>query len=175
MKKLLLLIAASLFMLPLCYAQEIEKNEVDEFTGNRVITTSWEKLTYKMSFVSYARFKVIDDDIYLNVKMMQGNGSVFAIAEEAKLMLMFEDKSVLELQSLTYEIASRGAGAIGLAGSNAHGINATYVTGQDDWLSVLQKELITKVRIYTTDGYIDTDVRNKDAIKIRAAANLIDL
>ena len=52
MKRFIFTITMIISILFSCNAQEIVKNEVDEFTGNRVIETSWEKLAWGLGVPS---------------------------------------------------------------------------------------------------------------------------
>ena len=52
MKKVLFLIIMMFSFLASVNSQEIVKNEIDDFTGNRVIETSWEKLAWGLGVPS---------------------------------------------------------------------------------------------------------------------------
>lgn len=99
--------------------------------------------------------------------------SVIAISEGAKLMFIMDDKSIYELNSLSYEISSRGAGATGVSGSNTPGINIQYISNEDEDFTVLRDKLVAKMRIYTTDGYIDSEIEESDAKVLQNAIILI--
>lgn len=80
-----------------CNAQEIVKNEVDEFTGNRVIETSWEKLAWGLGVPSgiYTRIRSINGNMLLDMKYMIGSACV--IGKDNKLMIMDENGKVHDL------------------------------------------------------------------------------
>ncbi|MFW5886363.1 MAG: hypothetical protein ACOCUL_01275, partial [Bacteroidota bacterium] len=80
MKKSVLLIILSVFITNSLLSQNLEVNKVDEFTGNTVKRTSWEKLISSMKFISFFRASRINEATYLDIKCMI-NASVFSIDE----------------------------------------------------------------------------------------------
>ena len=96
---------------------------------------------------------------------------MLSIREGAKLMFKMSDNSVITLNSLSHAIAAKGDGVTGLSMSGILGISCIY-NGSD--IDAFAKDTyLTKLRIYTTDGYVDIDIKEKDAQKINRAYKLM--
>lgn len=151
-------------------AQKLVEEQVDEFTGHEVKRTSWERLTLNKTGDNHFRFSSINKTIYFDVKLMFGK--VFAIDEDAELMFKLDNGEILKLYNLKYVITEIGAGATGLNGSATPGIQTSYVQKDSD-ISILKEHDIVKFRIYTTDGYRESDIKPKTAQKIKNALLLV--
>jgi hypothetical protein len=75
-------------------------------------------------------------------------------------MLKLDNDSVLTLNNPKYEIACRGCGAINLIGSEGYGVHIK-IPLESDQIDYLIDHKIMKMRIYTTDGYVEGDVKDK--------------
>ena len=156
------------------FAQKLVTDKKDEFTGKYVKETSVEILShpFKMSGYSYDfRFKSVDTDIYLNLKIMSISNSVFAIKDGNVLMLKMGNDSILKLSNSEYTISQQGKGASGIVGSACQGVSLYFLLSKED-IHVIKNTKIVKVRLYTTGGYSEQDVkavadkRVKDALKL---------
>lgn len=156
------------------FAQKLVTNKKDEFTGRYVKETSVEILShpFKMSGYSYDfRFKSVDTDIYLNLKIMSISNSVFAIKDGNVLMLKMGNDSILKLSNSEYTISQSGKGASGIVGSACQGVSLYFPLSKED-IETIKNTKIVKVRLYTTDGYTEqvvkavADKRVKDALKL---------
>lgn len=156
LKFLLLLIILPSFI----FSQKLERNEVDEFTKKSIKETSWEVCVQNFTMNMFFRVRKVDETILLNMKMMLGAGRVFAIHEGDELMLMLSNDTIVKLQALTSEITCTGCGARGFSGSGAQGIKISFGISKDD-LRLLSSFPIKKVRIYTTDGYVESEVNKR--------------
>lgn len=154
------------------YSQTLEENKVDEFTGNSVKRTSWEILNQTMKFNAFSRISRINENTYLDLKIMIG-GKVFAIAEGDELMLKLSNDEIIKLQSIKYEITCTGCGARGYSGSQAQGLSVIYSIANDQ-IEKLKNNSIIRVRIYTTNGYVEEDTKPKNADIIMNALKLTD-
>lgn len=156
MKKILLALLL-LTSFPL-FSQKIEKDIIDEFTKNRIIHTSWVK--FDKGYMAF-RFKAIDNNTYLEYRYLSGN--VIAIDKGAELLFIDSlNDRVYGLQSTDFIVASRGGAATGFAGSDAYGIRADFKGNM-----LFFARLLKKMRIYTTDGYMERDIKPKEAKKIQ--------
>lgn len=157
MKKVLFLIIMMFSFLASVNSQEIVKNEIDDFTGNRVIETSWEKLAWGLGVPSgiYTRIRSINGTMVLDMKYMIDDAVV--IGKGDKLMFLDTNKKPYEVHSIDTYMGVKGGGAIGLAGSAVWGIHAQY-SGD---LGFLNTSTIQKIRIYTTKGYYDKEIKKK--------------
>lgn len=171
MKRIFLSILLAAFSLN-ANSQEIEKNEVDDFTGAKIIETSWEKFN-KDTWDFKARIRQIDDRYYFEVKFILGfTGSVFSISKEDPIMLKLENGSMVELYPKEYTLTCEGCGATGLTGGANQGMHARYVVTKEQ-LQELQMYRVEKYRIYTSDGYVEDDLKKKRRVVIQNLANLI--
>ena len=170
-----ILIAILLGTTSLTYGQTLEENKVDEFTDNTVKRTSWETLNMTMSFTSYFRISHINDNYYFDLKMMIGGtgGKVFSIAKDQEIMFKLDNGEIVKLPNLEYTITCTGCGAKGLSGSNAQGIKVSYSINKEQF-EQLKNNTIIKIRIYTNDGYIEEDTKEKHAKKIPYALKLVE-
>lgn len=171
MKKYLLLIFAIITSLSLT-AQELLENKVDDFTKKSIKRTSWEKLMYGMSGTAFFRISKIDDNYYFDLKLM--NNRIFSIPENAELMFKLENDSIYSISNIKYAITEKGAGAIGFAGSAAYGIQTSYISKNDWNFSTLKKHIPVKFRIYTSDGYIEEEIKPKFVEKIANCIKLVE-
>ena len=171
MKKIII---AFLMLLPLmAYSQKIEKNEVDEFTKKKVISTNWEKLKNGNSLTgeNYLYFKVTSINEALAFHLKWITNEMLSITEGSELMFKLSNDSIISLSALDSKIAGKGEGSPGFLMSGILGINNIY-TGSDI-LSLAGDAITTKLRIYTTGGYVDLEIKESDAKKINKAFKLI--
>lgn len=159
MKRILL--ALCLMLSIVASAMKIEKNEVDEFTGQRTLITSWESLCTKSLHI---RFRLQNGHQFLDFKMFEN----VVIGEGDKLMFKSTTDGVGDFSSVGIFYGTKGGGATGIIGSGAWGISATY-SGDLGYFS----DNVTKlIRVYTTDKYFDKKVGEKDGKKLQKLYSL---
>jgi hypothetical protein len=56
------------------FGQTIEENQIDEFTKNKVIRTSWEPLSKSGNIYAHARASKINESLYVDFKIMLAGG-----------------------------------------------------------------------------------------------------
>lgn len=172
MKYLLLLFAVSTSAV---YSQKLVTNSKDEFTGKIVKQTSVEALAapFKMTGYRYDfSIKQVDSNCYFNLRLTSLSNSVFSIKDGDQFAIKFQDGSVVELTNTEYAISERGKGSTGLSGSMSFGVSLFMLLSKENIDALLSKK-ITKVRIYTTDGYSDQDIKSNADKKVKAALKLI--
>lgn len=161
MRKLIILFT---LLIPfLANAMKIEKNEVDEFTGNRTIITSWESLCSRSVHI---RFRLQNNHQYLDMKFMYDGAIV--IGEDDKLMFKSTTDNISKFLSVSTYHGTKGGGAVGLMGSGNWGISASYLGD----LSYFSDNITKLLRLYTTDGYLDKKVSESDGKKLVNLYNL---
>jgi hypothetical protein len=177
MKKILIL-ATLIFSTVFCFAQKLEKNEVDEFTGNSVKRTSWEDLVLSNNltdlantFASKFRISKIDDFYYFDFKLMLSGD--FSIEEGQLLMLKLGNDSIVKLSNLEHKTTCLGCGAVGVAGSKFPGISVSYVLSTEQ-IDELKKHKAVKIRVYKSDGYVEREIKEKNAKKFIKALEIIE-
>lgn len=104
------------------FAQKIKQREVDEFTKNKVVRTSWETINADLKFTCSIRGTKINDSFYLDFKIMMGMGGVFAVPDGESIMLLLDNDEVIKIQNPEHTISSVGAGATGMMGSGSDGV-----------------------------------------------------
>lgn len=167
--KTILFIASLFFCSALSYAQEIKLNEVDEFTGNRRIETSWQRVNYSMKgYCSYINLQLLNGKQYLGLKVL--TNFVCSVLEGSELLFKTEDGGVYKLKAIENIISGKGDGSVGLQGSSGEGIYVRY-TGD---FSFLSKSTLGKIRVYMRDKYIDIEITDKYKDKIKVIHNLFN-
>jgi hypothetical protein len=151
-------------------AQKIVENKIDEFTNNKIKRTSWIS-TYTREYRTRFRISKINDNLYLNLKM--ANGNVFSINEGQKLMLKLSNGEIIKLHNIEYEITCTGCAAIGFVGSQAQGISVSYGMTQKEMTQIGNQDIL-KIRIYTTTGYVEDDLKLKYSKRIKKAISLFE-
>ncbi len=154
------------------FSQTLIENSIDEFTKASIKRTSWETVMGGMSQTYYLRISKIDSSYFLELKIMMNN-TVFAINKDANLMLKLNNDSLITLKNSDYQITTIGEGAIGYMGSAGLGLHAIYLGLNKSTISVLTAAVLSKVRIYFTDGYKDFERKEKKASLIKNALLLL--
>lgn len=154
------------------FGQEIKKNEIDEFTGDKLKISSWEKLAYTGKMNSYVRMKKVNSTFILNFKFITTN-KAYSINEGEVLLLKLSDSQIIKLKNSSFETSSIGGGSVGISGSNLFGIKISCHINNET-LKKLQNNLIVKMRIYQSNGYIEEDVKKKRAEKFISLLGLFD-
>lgn len=171
MKCFCLLIISALCSTQTLFAQKLKENKVDEFTKNSVKRTSWETLTTNMQFTAQYRLSQINKDKLFDFKIIQG-GKVLGMKKGEEMMLKLENGEIVTLTSLESATSCVGCGSTNIVGSAAQGISVTYSLS-DEAYSKLTGNKVDKVRIYTTDGYLEKEVKDKAANTLQTTLSLI--
>ncbi|MCK9421137.1 MAG: hypothetical protein M0Q38_00910 [Bacteroidales bacterium] len=163
MKKLLnIAFISALAMSSLCVSgQKIKENVIDDFTGSARTSTGLIWFSDVGRFNVYCRFVRIDSVYMLNFKLSL-NGTVFSVDKDAALLLKLESDTIIKLRNREYTVTTRGGGANGLLGSASQGANLYFII-PGECLSPLVNIKVKKVRIYTTDGFIDQEIDYRHA------------
>ena len=167
----ILIIAALLLNIFNLSAQKLVKNSKDEFTGALVKETSWETVVMKSNLTLYSRARKINDQYILDFKITMG-GSVFSMDKGDEIMFKLSNGKIQSIENAEYSITSSGGGARGLAGSNMQGLEASFYVDQNI-IDDLKTYNIEKIRIYTTDGYVEEDVNKDKDIKFKSLLKLV--
>lgn len=169
MKKLFLLL---FFSATLSNAQKISENYIDDFTKNHIKRTDWEALTFEMKAVTHYRLSKIDDQYFFQLKIMLGD-VFFSINENEELMLKLSNEEIVTLKNLKYTTTCVGCGSTGFNGSKAQGIYVSYNLSNENFQS-LKENKVSKIRISTSKGLIDLDIKVKKADTLIEVLKLIE-
>lgn len=148
----------------ICFGQKLEENKIDEFTKAYVKKTSWETLNpfgFSNKLYAFTRIRKIDSTYFLDFKVTLRSGSVFSISQGDELMIKTSD-SIIVLSNLKYQISCTGCGVKGFTGSGLEGIEVMYEIPASDVFYLLNNK-IKKIRVYTSDGYVEDDIKDKNA------------
>ncbi|WP_167596580.1 hypothetical protein [Leeuwenhoekiella sp. ZYFB001] len=177
MKKNLFISTILIFLIQFVAAQKIIENKVDEFTGDKIIKTNSNTLISKgsswlqnKSTVNYG-FVKINGTIQLNIKMVLNGGKVFSINDDNKIIFLYENGNKSEYYPIESVVAGQGDAASGLWGSGLWGVDAYFYS--ESGFSDLLKNKISKVRIYTDEGYLEDDIKSKLDREIKETLELI--
>lgn len=157
----------------LTFGQTLEENKIDDFTKNTVKRTSWETLNMSMKFTAYFRISKINEHTYFDLKMGIGLGEIFSIGKDQEIMFKLANDSIVSLPNLEYALTCKGCGAKGYMGSAAQSIQVSYPINIEQ-IEFLKKEKALKVRVYTNTGYVEDELKDKNALKIKKALSLVE-
>lgn len=144
------------------HAQRLEQNEVDEFTGNKVERTSYEILVQNFTMNAFVAVINIDDEVYaLKLKLML-SAAVHSIDKDDIFYLKLKDGTIVELRNSEYALSCTGCGARGFSGSQAPGTLTTWFLDNDK-IEALRASPVASIRIYTSKGYIQSEVKEARA------------
>lgn len=168
MKKIIIGLLAIITLPLFANAMKIEKDEIDEFTGNRTVITSWEHLGKNRCI--HIRFRLQNNVQWLDFKLAYDDAS--GIDEGDELLVKSIDGNIGTFISGRHSLAGRGDGAVGMNGSGVWGVFATY---KGD-LSYFSNNIIRLIRVnYLNQTYSDFEVNEKDAKKIPELYQLFNI
>lgn len=136
-----------------------KRNEIDEFTGNTILTTKTKTTTINgMGFGTSSGVigHKVNDTRYL--KLVISSPSIFSIKDGALLMLKTSKGEIINIPFNDYVVAE---------GVYIDNLNMTmwtakpYLVLSDEIYTKLVEAEIVKIRWYTTDGYFEDDVKKK--------------
>ncbi|RUT68638.1 hypothetical protein D0817_19965 [Flavobacterium cupreum] len=166
---LILLLAANYISAQNC---KYKRNEVDEFTKNKILETKEDIFTISgmgLGFsCGYALLK-INDVRYLKLHVM--SPSIFTLRSEHEIMFKTDSENTINLQFIDTQIAT---GTYNTTLKSTHWGAFTAIPISDEIYQRLLNEKISKLRIYTTDGYRDDDVSEKRDKKFKELLKCIE-
>lgn len=129
------------------------RNEVDEFTKLKILETDFKVLSYasfQREVIRVQGVKINDDRI---LRCYFVYPQIFSLEAKSKLMLLNEEGEVFTLYNTKYQIAKH------------NGVNAWYCIVNYSLNSESYQNLMgfipVKARYYTTEGYIQHEVKKK--------------
>ncbi|MBF2709949.1 hypothetical protein [Flavobacterium soyangense] len=144
-------------------------NEVDEFTKNIILETKAELLTISgmgFGFSSSYSFKKINNNRYLKLGIT--SPSIFTLRQGRDIMFKTNTEDIISLEFPETIVADYISGSrIGTSTTPSMWTGTILIPISNENYERLLKDKILKVRIYTGDGYIDDDVKEKRANKFQ--------
>jgi hypothetical protein len=142
--------------------QKIIKNEVDKFSKQKRVETSEVWLSNKLHNRLNVHLRSVGEYNYA-LFYADGKGAGI-INEQYPLIFLLENDSTIKIHPTglqSYEFGS----------SQNYYKNHQYNIS-DDNLNSLSKQTVKSVRVYTSEGYCDYDVKEKDAGKFKDLISL---
>lgn len=140
-----------------------KKNEVDKFTKNRVVTTKEKGLDLTMGSSLTVQAKVINEFTYLEFRLI--TGSVFSMTQGNKVIILFSNDSTLTLENMkTFVAEPSGAGPW---------VGWVKTSLTEDQIQTLYSYDVKSVRVYTTQGYLTREVKEKNVKNIQYVLNCV--
>ena len=139
-------------------SQEIVRNEIDDFTGERVVETSWERIYRGGATGSYqtrVRFRYENGKEYIEFRIYTGYVTSCLAGDR---ILMKTDKGIVRVSNVEYAVTEAGAW-------HPDGINARlgiYLVCRGD-MDMLAESDVRKVRFYFNKKYVDIELGGKGA------------
>jgi hypothetical protein len=154
-----------LFFLGVSFGQNISINDKDEFTKNHIIQVNcsknknWSttdnilKGLFNNGFLSVKNIKSQENNLNILQLNTQLGFSYCTSNFRSKIIILFSDESTLELNN-TNEL---------LCGNTV--VNTYNFTIED--LNIMINKNFKKIRIYTTDSYLDIEIKEKSIDMIK--------
>ena len=171
MEKLMIILTIMMLSFSV-FSQTLKVNEVDEFTGDSIKSTDWKWMIAGASSTNaFFQIRKVNSNYFFGLKIFT-NFSVYSIREGDNLMFKLSSGEVVSLPNLELALPCIGCGAIGLGGSDALGVETYYLLSEDQ-ISRLKNNEVVKVRVNTSEGYINANIKPNQYARIKKALTLV--
>lgn len=165
MKKFFYIFILALFFISAKSQNTLEDWYINENTGDTIMVTYWKNLFTDSDLLVNYRVKKINATTYLELKFHVGPYGTFSLSDTNSLWIKTMPDQTLILKSDRNVIPTRGGariaktteGRLEVKGSTVYGVHAVYPVPKN-YCSILQIELIKKMRIFCSSGYYDVKV-----------------
>lgn len=154
------------------FSQKIDKSEVDDFTGKKAVYTSYEKIKGSMNCKNILHFRLISESEKEYMQLKWSTDRMLSVSEGENVLLKLSNNDILKCKNLKYVLASNGDGAVGLNCSKALGV-CLDLSIENIEIFKSNDVFVTKIRIQTSEGYFDIDIKEKDSKKLNKAYSLL--
>lgn len=173
-----ILLAISVFAGITCFAQSIERSEIDKFTGQKRVET--DNVTIYGALIGAELIKTtlraVDNDYVLvftgysnNINIMNKDKGVGAVTKDEKLILLLDDNSTVTATSIgnqNYHLVS-----------SAQNIDQMYIyqyrIAKED-VAKLAGKSVKSIRLYFENSYRDLDVKDRNAEKFKSMCTVFN-
>jgi hypothetical protein len=127
----------------------LEWNDKNE-TGELVKRTHWQPLvrpTLHNPLTAFFRFAKVDNDYYLQLKVMTGSDGSFVVARNAPCELMVWPNRSITVYNMAYQQSCVGCGSRAEKTNDPEGVTLTYPISEDDVALLLRRCSLYRVRI----------------------------
>ena len=170
MKQNIILLLLFMFSIGI-QAQSIKVSQTDKFTKDKVVYTSYEKISSE-AFIGTQTGKNIamcfGRENGLNMILMKWlTADARLVSVNSKVIFLDEEDNTHTFTVSDYA-SGRGLGTVGALGMDLWGIQLLLLGD----LSAFENHTMKSVRIYTVDGYFDFKIKNGASKKLMKAYNL---
>jgi len=138
------------------------RNEVDDMTGNKVIELEPEKIYKKMKTRGPEKIDVnlmkVNNSVVLYIDQYL-QGDAYSISEDDDVIMKFNDDSTLKLDNYNSEVADYKK--LGLSGASTQWVVTYKIKLDESEINELTNKHIVKLRTYSSEGFIDFEVKDK--------------
>lgn len=156
------------------YSQDCKykRNEVDEFTKHKILETKEELFTISgmgLGFSTTYSLLKINDKRYITFKVT--SPSIFTLRKGSEIMFKTELENPITLEFPDSIVANS---------TYISSLKSTFWNGSmdiplsEEAYQRLLNEKITKLRVYTTDGFVDDDIASKRDKKFKSLLTCIN-
>jgi hypothetical protein len=141
-------------------------NKIDDFTGEKVIFTSKEKITnetFTKSTQTLFMFRFENNIQFLHLFWQSRN--IISVDQDAKILFKMSNGNLLTLYNTSYTLSEKGIASTALV--KPAGIDGIELIYSGDDLKKMAIESVIKFRIFTNSGYVDFEVKEKDALNLK--------
>jgi hypothetical protein len=170
--RILYLLLVAISLPGLSFAQKIEENKIDESTKRPVIRTTWEPFIRNIKGYSFVRVSKVDESTYLDLKYTHVGAFKFIINEGKHVILRLKNDSLVLLNVGSTVPSCRGCGNNTITMGSDQGVHLPLLL-QPDQIDNLSVTPAVAIRIYTVDGYIEADIKEKDGDMIAKQLKLV--
>ena len=145
-------------------AQKISVNRIDKFTKDKVVYTSYEKISSE-AFIGTQTGKNILNFILLKWLTAESR----YVNKGSKVIFLDEEENPYVFKVSDY-ISGNGEGTVGALGMDLWGVRLLLLGD----LSVFKDNKMTAIRIETSKGYFDYKIKSGASKKVMKAYNLFE-
>lgn len=137
---------------------KFEKNEVDEFTGSKIIKLK-EKLLAKTSMTTGVSFQIQSINDQKFIEFTYTSSQVFSFDKnKSMIMLKTNDGEIIEIPFEKNDISDVTYGS--------YFYSKQKVILTQDLIIKLENKPIVKFRLYTSNGFVEEEVKSKNSLSI---------
>lgn len=132
--------------------------------------TEWNSFFNGMSSIVKYKIKKIDDNYFMLLKIIVFNKPIY-FSNEQPLMFKTANGSICSIKTMDFGTPCLGCGSTGFVGSKAIGTQANYIITKEQ-LECIKNDFVDKIRIYTTGGYIEYELKGNRKDDFKTNLNL---
>jgi hypothetical protein len=154
----------------------LAENTIDKTTGEHIKRTHWhvlQRAVIRNPLNTFYRLSKINDDYYLELKVVKGDVKPFVVAKYEELRLGLEPGCVVTLRNTEYTRSCAGCGSRADRENGPQGVLLTYPIKAKN-LSLLQQYYVNRVRIYFNDMFFESPVKERNGEILMESLWLLD-